>query len=106
MAGFIHISGNVGCSMGSQDFRALVEAVRSNFQPDENEIAAELYEYFDATSDCLMILNGKSKRVLNAFYNAVRMTSDRDPSLYDVVGHDLINELLDKLKSDPRIVRS
>ena len=104
MAGFIHISDEVGCSMGSQDFRALVLAARDHFEPSEDEVITDLYEYFDATSDCLLVLKGKDGNTFNAFCKAIESALINDPSLYEVVGSSLINELLEKLKCDSRYV--
>lgn len=106
MAGFIHISEQDGCSMGSHDFRALILAARDNFEVGEDQIVANLCEYFDATSDCLLVLKGEGEYVLNAFYKAIEKALLIDPSLYDVVSSSLINELLGKLRSDSRFSAS
>ncbi|WP_227108005.1 hypothetical protein [Chromobacterium rhizoryzae] len=104
MAGFIHISDEVGCSMGSQDFRVLLQAIRDSFEVDEDGIVSDLYEYFDATSDCLLVLKGRDGYIFNSFCKATQIALNRDPSLYEAVGIDLIDELLGKLRCDPRYI--
>lgn len=102
MAGFVHVSDGVGCSMGSHDFRYFILEVRNSFNADEQDIVSDLYEYYDETRDCLLVLNGVDSRFFNAFCVAVEKTLKNNPGISERVGSMLVNELLDILKNDPR----
>lgn len=88
--------------MGAHDFRCFILEVRNAFNVGERDIVSALYEYYDATQDCLLVLNGVDSRFFNAFCVAVEKTLKNHPDIYEKVGSTLVNELLDILKNDPR----
>lgn len=101
MAGFFHISDEVGCSMSSSDFWNIVTMARDRFHAGEETVVSELYEYFDASGDCLMILKNKNSSTFNSFCRAVFSALQDEELLAEI--HPLsAKELRAKLKEDPR----
>lgn len=102
MAGYIHISEDVGSSMGSHQFREIISLARTHLSLEDENKTEELYEYFDTTGECLIILKDIDSEIFTIFSKTIQLTIDNDLIDRDEAVKLAASDLIEKLSADPR----
>lgn len=115
MAGYVHITNDVGLSMSTISFNAIVEFPRKYFDSDSKEFESEIYEPVDEGDMDFISLIEQGSSGFMAFYKAVNAAYEESERLgrcgnleeqfYSMVMKTWA-ELLDLLRADSRYVNS
>jgi hypothetical protein len=113
MAGYVHITKDVGLSMSTISFNAIVEFPRKYFDSDSKEFESEIYEPVDEGGMDFISLIEQEASGFMVFYkvvNAAYKESERlgrcgnlDDQFYGMVMNTWA-ELLELLRADSRYV--
>jgi hypothetical protein len=72
MAGFIHIKGQKGLSVGSVAFNALAEFTRPFFKAEDQRLVKEIYLPLDEGGLDMVSLDEQGVEGFNAYYRGIR----------------------------------
>lgn len=111
MAGFIHIKGDSGLSVGSITFNAIAEFTRSYFDENDRSYIKEIYSPLDEGGMDMVSLNDQGVEGFNAYYRGIKKAYDEciqkrkcgelGEKYFDMV-MDSWKELIELLESDKR----
>ncbi len=111
MAGYIHITDDIGLSMSSISFNAIVEFPRKFFDSNSKEVEVEIYEPIDEGGMNFISLAEQDIEGFMVFYQAINLAYEEsrklgycgnlDKQFFEMVMNTW-KELLDLLKADPR----